>query len=323
MIGEGHQFTSALLKFEQKYDIEEGEDGEITRCGSPLDNAPIPVNGEGFSSPKKGLTPKQIRVYLSDFSNVVTMTWITRLIEEEISLRKSSKGKTVFLINLVPNRINLFKKCLFLNQTPAFYHVSFDYFAIHLIRSDSHRKDVSDSINQNQVSLYDDVNAMFVQYFRSTRKLINVVVRVENTGVLKIKLTANPMDSNAIRLCSRSQLKNLISAGKDFTANPIPLKEKKEYKGNSIFFVVGNTVDLETENTTLLLDSSLLTKENMKVVKIFVSLFREVYRQLESEQRKASRDKVTMERAASQENKSVATPAASEMTLQVPSSTMN
>jgi hypothetical protein len=132
------------------------------------------------------------------------------------------------------------------------------------------------------------------------------------------------MDSSAIRICSRSQLKNLISIGKDFTANPMPLKEKKEYRGNSIFFIVGNTVDLEAENTTLLLDSSFLTKENMKVVKIFVSLFREVYRQLESEQRKASREKVMMERAASQDKSTpVATPAASEMTLQVPSSTMN
>lgn len=160
----------------------------------------------------------KIRQYLNDFCNVITFNWILDLITSEMKIETES----IFLINLLPNRVNLFKRCLFLNQTPNLYHVSFDFLAVNIINDYystilSGRKDLLDLIqSNNNTNIYDEANNMFVRYFRSINKLINVSssstdeCQEENQVMIVIRVTFNDTSSDAIKVNDWKQVKRLL-----------------------------------------------------------------------------------------------------------------
>ena len=198
---------------------------------------------------------EKIKPYLTEFANVVTFNWILKLIESEIKRRGkqnqiqnqcsssstsshhsasnrlrrfslhhlgspiSDEPETIFLVNLLPNRINLFKKCLYLNQTPNLNHAQFDYFAINLTRIESEKKKDLDVVSTG-TSFLDETNNTFVKYFRSLGKLVEFRIKDdhhhnmnqsphERSG-LTIKLSPRTDEKEAVIVRNVDQLKSLL-----------------------------------------------------------------------------------------------------------------
>lgn len=215
-------------------------------------------------------TLTRVKGYLSEFANFVTCYWIQTLIADEIFSRTDeSVDHNVFLINLIPNRISYFKRCLYLNQTPNFYHTPFDFYAINLINEESTKKDLD---ILDGASFQNEANTMFVKYFRSLNKLTHVkihpLISIKNQE-LKIKLVSSS-DPCAVSLTSREQLNQLIK-GHDrsqllclniekFTTNENSSHETTNNNSNGtsntnnnnnnnnksrLFFVINNKIELD------------------------------------------------------------------------------
>lgn len=197
---------------------------------------------------------EKIKPYLTEFANVVTFNWILKLIESEIKRRSkqnqiqnhfssstsshhsasnrlrrfsfhhfgsstSDEPETIFLVNLLPNRINLFKKCLYLNQTPNLNHAQFDYFAINLTRIESEKKKDLDVVSTG-TSFLDETNNIFVKYFRSLGKLVEFRIKDDHyhnmnqspneKNGLTIKLSPKTDEKQAVIVRNVDQLKSLL-----------------------------------------------------------------------------------------------------------------
>ncbi|CAG2170922.1 unnamed protein product [Oppiella nova] len=89
------------------------------------------------------------------YANIITTNWVLSLITKEIDKLSVDSKERVFIINLIPNRINMFRNCLFLKQVPSFVNFHFNYIAINLIKNTSKRKDLDQMTNNCG---YDEVN---------------------------------------------------------------------------------------------------------------------------------------------------------------------
>lgn len=131
----------------------------------------------------------------------------------------SDEPETIFLVNLLPNRINLFKKCLYLNQTPNLNHAQFDYFAINLTRIESEKKKDLDVVSTG-TSFLDETNNTFVKYFRSLGKLVEFRIKDDDhhnmnqspheKNGLTIKLSPRTDEKQAVIIRNVDQLKSLL-----------------------------------------------------------------------------------------------------------------
>ena len=96
------------------------------------------------------------------YANIITNSWILSLIKQEIEDNNFGTNEKIFIINLIPNRVTLFKNCLFLKQTPSFANFNFNYIAVNLVKHVSKRKDLEIKMDL----FYDDINNNFINYFR-------------------------------------------------------------------------------------------------------------------------------------------------------------
>lgn len=284
---------------------------------------------------------EKIKPYLTEFANVVTCNWILRLVESEIKKRlkryKSqnrrvsfssdsnpeptsarfrrfsrpqlgstvqSGPETIFLVNLLPNRINLFKKCLYLNQTPNLNHAQFDYFAINLTRVENDKKKDLDVVSSGR-SFLDEANSTFVKYFRSLNKLVEFRIKEDNyvpqvTSELTIRLTRKADDKQAVIIQTVKQLKTLLKENlprasnevKGTDRNKIILVNMEHFRRDSLsspdrktksppsplIFMVGNRIELEDHKITILVDESL---SDANLVRNFVNCLRQVLPEIE------------------------------------------
>jgi len=310
LVEEGHSFAShllmnfELLETDNKFFLNNLCPGENLSPSGSMNSMSEEEQEESISSPKskkKRMKGRQVRQYLSDFSNVITMTWILSLIQDEMAVLNthySSKETTVFLINLLPNRVNLFKKSLYLNQTPNLYQVPFVFIALNVITGHSFVstiKDVLDSKNNVLANIYDEANNMFVSYFRNTKKLVNLSLHDEKETVLKIKLSTSP---DALKVCNLKEVKDILLKKETVIVDPTFLTSMKRLgspmtmvngqqpKTSSIFFVVDNKIDLENEQVSIQLDRSI----PFPAIKLFVSLIKEAKQLIDQESRRASKD---------------------------------
>lgn len=325
---EGHHFNSDLLDLQLELMVQSSSNtGDSTSLLLNTHEQQDSIDLEVLSSPRRGINAKQVRQYLTDFANVVTFSWILTLIQEEMhfvisllertsaSSKKEEKGDkknkviNVFLVNLLPNRVNIFKKCLYLNQTPNFYHVPFDFFAINLVRDSTSfsSKDVLDSmtkVNVNLSNIYDEANSMFVNFFRSIKRIIDVDVSESEAQepVIRLKVSFNEKDGSATRVSDWKQVKNILLSNNNnnkiiTTINPSSLllksfsprssitNNKSTINGNTsmsgIFFVVDKKIELE--KVVLELDDSCFKEDNMVAVKRLVMMVKEAKTAIEEE----------------------------------------
>ena len=89
--------------------------------------------------------------------NLINNHWILQLIENELKSNSDQKGLK-FIINLIPNQINLFQKCLYFKNGPNFSTFNHTFIAINLIRNDQKQKDL-DLVFDYQV--YEKINQSF------------------------------------------------------------------------------------------------------------------------------------------------------------------
>jgi len=125
------------------------------------------------------------------------------LIEKELE-SNASQAQLKFIINLIPNQINLFQNCLYLKNGPNFSSFSHPFIAINLIRNDQSKKDL-DVILDYQV--YDKINQTFVNYFRNLDRLIDLKVTRTKKVEPKIKISRS---LKAIKVKSVRHLESLI-----------------------------------------------------------------------------------------------------------------
>lgn len=217
--------------------------------------------------------------------------------------------ETIFLVNLIPNRINLFKKCLYLNQTPNLNHAQFDYFAINLTRAENEKKKDLDVVT-SATSFLDDANNTFVKYFRSLNKLVEFRIKddqhqVNETNGLTIRLTRKSDDKRITLIQNEDQMRFLLKehllAPKKCDGNESKVvfvnvdqfqreadvmslngKETSTRRNKSppspLIFMVGNRIELEEHKITVLLDESF---GETNLVRPFISCLRQILYELD------------------------------------------
>lgn len=211
---------------------------------------------ETESTSQVDVRPENMKTVLQEFANVITSTWVFRLIQDEMQSRTSScqNQRTIFLVNLIPNRISLFKRCLFLNQSPNLYQLSFDFIALNICDT---KVGPNDSELELETSFSDSVNQMFVTYFRSVHKLFDIIWQqgVESR-ILRVRVFgAN--SNRGLRVKSRSELADLLCSHdvrSTLCVNVADIPDQPSAR--CIAFLVGNTIQID-KNTVLELDRSL------------------------------------------------------------------
>jgi hypothetical protein len=227
------------------------------------------ANEDGRESKAISISETSIKSNASDdlktkmllYANIVTNNWVLGLISKEID-KHAIDAKKVFIVNLIPNRINMFRNCLYLKQAPSFVNFHFNYIAINLIKSNSKRKDI-DQLGNN--SEYDEVNSNFINYFRLVNKLIEI--KVERTrNKIKIKITKS---KNAIKIVSHEDLLSFIhTPKKDGMEIDVSEFNCSQTFQTSILFVIKNEIDID-DNYVLVYEEN---DTNVEKVKNFVQI---------------------------------------------------
>ena len=194
--------------------------------------------------------PESVKSFLLEFASVVTSTWVFRLLDEEMRRLSGSfpDKRFIFLVNLIPNRVNLFKRCLFLNQSPHLYQIPFEFIALNLIRGNCQWKDL-DLVAESSFS--DEVNGMFVKYFRSIDKLVDIVPRLESyEKKLKVKVSNNQPDASYKRVSCRADINQLLRRH-EFTRtlciNISDLPASEAHQTSTIIFILDNKIDVDAK----------------------------------------------------------------------------
>lgn len=111
---------------------------------------------------RKSSASDELKTQLLLYANIVTNSWIISLINKEIEENNFGPNERVFIVNLIPNRITLFKNCLFLKQVPSFASFNCNYIAVNLVKHCAKRKDLEIKSDE----LFDEINSNFINYFR-------------------------------------------------------------------------------------------------------------------------------------------------------------
>jgi len=211
--------------------------------------------------------PESVKSFLLEFSNVVTSTWVFRLIDDEMRRQSSSlpDKRFLFLVNLIPNRINLFKRCLFLNQTPNLYQFPFDFAALNLIRGNCQWKD----LDLSECSFSDEVNIMFVKYFRSINKLVDIVSHNgQSEKNLKVKASNNQLDPSYKRVSCQADIIRVLRGHKfshTLCLNVSDLPAADSLQNPALIFIVENKIDVDA-NTILEVDDTVRDAAKIKTL---------------------------------------------------------
>lgn len=266
-------------------------DTELNCIPVDISRSDLTINLDADAPPDEIANLSNVKEYLSEFANFITSYWIQSLITNEISnLTVNLTDNNIFLINLIPNRINSFKRCLYLNQTPNFYNTSFEFYAINLIDEETPKKDL-DVLDAS--SLHNEANCMFIKYFRSIDKLSHVRTHSLNTlecNKLQIRLVSSTDSCNDTRsIIDYNQLlsivmqhdrKNILYLNIDrylpldatsSESNSATLKNDKCH----LFFVIDDKIELD--DAIIQLESS---KISQLTLKYFVKHLQQILKQL-------------------------------------------
>lgn len=118
---------------------------------------------------RKSSASDELKTQLLLYANIVTNSWVLSLINKEIEENNFGPNERVFIINLIPNRITIFKNCLFLKQAPSFGTFNCNYIAVNLVKHCAKRKDLE--IKSDEI--YDEINSNFINYFRYVAVFFN------------------------------------------------------------------------------------------------------------------------------------------------------
>ena len=265
-------------------------DTELNCIPVDISRSDLTINLETDPSSDQMANLSNVKEYLSEFANFITSYWIQSLITNEIaSLTADSSDENIFLINLIPNRINSFKRCLYLNQTPNFYNTSFEFYAINLINEETPKKDL-DVLDAS--SLHNEANCMFIKYFRSIDKLSHVKTHSLNSlecSKLTIRLvsstdsssdTHSVIDHNQLlSIVMQHDRKNILYLNidrylqVDERSNGLTLTPKRDKC--HLFFVIEDKIELQ--DATIELESS---KCSQVTLKYFVKHLQTILKQL-------------------------------------------
>lgn len=206
----------------------------------------------------------EVKPYLIEFANVVSCNWVLSLVEAEIALRaEASDHELIFLVNLLPNRINLFKNCLYLKQTPNLSSCNLNYFAVNLVKNDCTKKDMDVVGN---TSSFDEINLNFLNYFRNVNKLIEIKIQPNRSKQLTIKLTRS---KNAKKVCTADELLEVLRNQKSETLE-LDIREYatpgKLVRGHNLLFFVNNQIDINEGEVVLLVDPA---EKNLDAIRHF------------------------------------------------------
>lgn len=150
------------------------------------------------------------------------------LVKQDSRNRNYVLPETIYIINLVPNQINIFHSCLFLQQSPNLGSFSVNFIAINLIRGDLRKKDLDSVIISH--SLQDELNFNYMNYFRSINRLTEVELNQKKQKI-RIRVTRN---KQAIKMCTETDVQVLFGALEN--NQEIDLSEfgqKRERKGST------------------------------------------------------------------------------------------
>ncbi|XP_053201611.1 uncharacterized protein LOC128386577 [Panonychus citri] len=204
-----------------------------------------------------------LKKYFSELTNVITNNWVRSLIEKEIINFDSVDPRTKFIINLVPNRINLFRDCLYLKQGPNLMNFEHNYVAVNLIRADQTRKDLDLIFDFHS---YEDISDYFVEYFRSIKKLIEVKIESKK---MEPQLRISRL-SSAVKIKDCQQLEQLIKCLSVHETLEVDISEFShtfDRKG-SLVFLIDNQID--TGREIIAIDSS---ETDVKSIRNFVHFY--------------------------------------------------
>jgi hypothetical protein len=176
---------------------------------------------------------------LLNYANCVTNNWVLGLIQREIDARNRTLSssfekrcpdsartsqsrsnrcraqckrpdcprmhlpKTVYIVNLVPNQINVFRHCLFLKQMPNMSAFRVNYIAVNLMRNDFRKKDLDMIANH---SLYDEINFAYIAHFRQLNRLVDI--RIE-TFMQKVRVRLI-RSKNALKMRNEQDVRQLL-----------------------------------------------------------------------------------------------------------------
>ena len=111
---------------------------------------------------RKSSQVEELKTRLLLYSNIITNSWVLSLIKKEIEDNNVGPNEKIFIINLIPNRLTIFKNCLYLRQSPSFANFNFNYLAVNLVKHVGKRKDLDIKSDE----LFDEINNNFISYFR-------------------------------------------------------------------------------------------------------------------------------------------------------------
>lgn len=114
---------------------------------------------------RKNSTLDQLKTRLVPYANIITNSWILSLLKKEIEENNTGPYERIFIINLIPNHISIFKDCLFLKQTPTFINFQFNYVAIKLVKNTQKRKEV-ELLKEKPEGHFDEINNNYIDYFK-------------------------------------------------------------------------------------------------------------------------------------------------------------
>ncbi|XP_075586068.1 uncharacterized protein LOC124490868 [Dermatophagoides farinae] len=230
---------------------------------------------------------EQLRLQLQQYANIITNNWLLTLLKQEIERQNHGPYENIFIINLIPNRITLFRQCLFLRQTPSFINFDYNYVAIKLIRHSTRRKELE--IKNNGIiiganTFDDNVDDNYTNYFRATNKLYEI--RVKNAED-RIRLRLSTSNKTAIPISNRQELISFIQMPKkdllEINISEFHFNQRMETildrcRQQTLLFIINNEIDLDDNIKLLIINNNNNQDRQQQYDLIFLRKFIQLYR---------------------------------------------
>ncbi|KAH9522641.1 hypothetical protein DERF_006208 [Dermatophagoides farinae] len=228
--------------------------------------------------------------YVYNYSNMqisLRNNWLLTLLKQEIERQNHGPYENIFIINLIPNRITLFRQCLFLRQTPSFINFDYNYVAIKLIRHSTRRKELE--IKNNGIiiganTFDDNVDDNYTNYFRATNKLYEI--RVKNAED-RIRLRLSTSNKTAIPISNRQELISFIQMPKkdllEINISEFHFNQRMETildrcRQQTLLFIINNEIDLDDNIKLLIINNNNNQDRQQQYDLIFLRKFIQLYR---------------------------------------------
>lgn len=242
------------------------------------------------SKRRKSSSAEELTTQLLLYANIVTNSWVLSLIKKDIEENNFGPYEKIFIVNLIPNRITIFRNCLYLKQSPSFVNFNFNYIAINLVRHAAKRKDLEikhdeqlDEITNNFINyfrydlLFSLTQRLSLYSFRLINKVIDVCVEVERAKI-RLKLSTS---KNAFRIATLDDVTSFIympkKDGIEVNISDFNFDQYERVldicKRIKLIFVVKNEIELD-ESTLLLVDGD---DTDLVHVRKFIQLYRIVH----------------------------------------------